>query len=82
MLPGRITRVGWVFGTNPQERIKNFEKNITGSLNSKLQITGSAIYGYSPVEIGNQTYKVGDIIQNEGGQKGRINPDGSVTILQ
>lgn len=80
-LPGRIARVGFVFGVNSQSRIENFDKKINGTLNTRLQGQGASIYGYSKVKVGDQEYKVGDIISN-GEQQARVNPDGSLTYIQ
>lgn len=80
-LPGRVTRVGFVFGGNAQSRIDNFEQKIEGTLNTKLQTLGGSIYGYSTVKIGDQQFKVGDIVNN-GEQNARVNPDGTLTIIQ
>lgn len=80
-LPGRVARVGFVFGRNSQSQIDNFNKKINGTLNTRLQGLGGSIYGYSKTKIGDQEYTVGDIINN-GTQSARVNPDGTLTIIQ
>lgn len=80
-LPGRVGQVGFVFGRNTQSKIDNFDKKINGTLNTRLQGQGTAIYGYSKVKVGDTEYKVGDIISN-GEQQARVNPDGTLTIIQ
>ena len=49
-------------------------------LNSNLEATGTAIYGYSKVKIGDQDYTIGDVISNSYGTA-RVNPDGTVTQI-
>jgi hypothetical protein len=55
--------------------------SLTGKLDAHLSTNGLSMYGYSQVPIGNETFTVGDIIVNEAGQSGRINPDGSLTLI-
>ena len=42
---------------------------------------GWVVNGISTVKIDGQDYTVGDIIQNREGKQGRINPDGTITII-
>lgn len=80
-LPGRWDEPLGI-GADSDLRIDNFDKKINESLQTKLNINGAAIYGYSPIDIGGEDFIVGDVIQNEAGQYGRINADGSITIIQ
>jgi LysM repeat protein len=81
MLPGLVSNP---LGTGPdsQQKLDNFIKIITSDLENKTKTQGLAIYGLSKVKVGDQTYTVGDVIQNDKGQSGRVNPDGSITIVE
>lgn len=68
-------------GASPESRIDSFDTAIQGALQTKLKVNNSAIYGYSKVKVGNQEYTVGDVVTNESGQTGRVNADGSITVL-
>lgn len=70
-----------LLGGSGVNKIDNFTKSIQNSLDSKLQSSGLSIYGYSKVKIGEQMYTVGDIINN-GTQSARVNPDGTLTLVQ
>lgn len=80
LLPGTSSGAFFLFGNNGDQQLADLTKGLTDSLNSKLNTTGTAIYGYSPVTIGGQTYKVGDTISS-GNQVGRINSDGTISII-
>ena len=80
-LPGRVARVGFVFGVNSRSRIENFDKKINDTLKTKLGTLGGSIYGFSKVKVGEKEYKVGDIVSN-GEQQARVNPDGTLTLVQ
>lgn len=69
-------------GASGTQLIDDLKRSITGKLDAVLSNNGTAIYGYSKVSVGDQKYTVGDVVTNAGGQKGRINPDGSITIIQ
>lgn len=85
-LPGRIGQVGvlpgtgaGLFGVNSQNRIDNFEKKITGTLDTKLSGTGTVIQGYTKVKVpslGDKT--VGEIV-DIGGTQYRVLADGTLT---
>lgn len=80
LLPSTFNKALFLGGSGVN-KIDNFQKSINSSLTSRLDTTGNAIYGYSEVKIGDQSYKVGDIINN-GEQSARVNPDGTLTIIQ
>lgn len=80
MLPGRFSEpLG--LGVDSDVRIQNFINTVESDLKNKASSKGWSIYGYSTVDIGGNQYKVGDIVDN-GTQKGRVNPDGTITIIQ
>jgi len=81
-LPGRIGEVAWVLGVDTQSKINNFEKIMNDRLQTRSVANGISVYGYTPVKIGEKTYKVGDVITNEKGESGRILPDGSIVIIE
>jgi hypothetical protein len=80
-LPGRVSNVLGL-GANSQLRIDNFASKINGTLETKLKANQTAIVGFSSVNIGGQQYKVGEIVKNAAGQQGRVNADGSITLIQ
>lgn len=82
MLPGRFGEVAGFIGPDTDLRINNFTSTLSSDLKNKASAKGWAINGFSDVKVGDKTYRVGDIIQNEMGQQGRINADGSVTLIQ
>lgn len=66
----------------PETKLEDLRSSLSGKLDTWLGTTGTAIYGYSKVKVNGRDYVVGDVVQNEQGQVGRINADGSVTIIQ
>jgi hypothetical protein len=69
-------------GSDGEKKINSLQKSLNDTLQSKLKTSGTSIYGYSNVDIRGQEYKVGSIVTGKNGQHGRINPDGSVTLIQ
>ena len=80
LLPSRFDEP-FGFGADSQTRIDNFVNNITKDLENKTATQGLAIYGLTKVKINDQDYTVGDII-NVNGLKGRILPNGEISILE
>lgn len=81
MLPGRWNNP-FFLGTDSAVRINNFGTALTSDLINKTNSKGWVVNGLTPVKIDNQNYKVGDVIQNESGQSGRINSDGSISVIK
>lgn len=69
-------------GQDPQAKIQNFVDIIDNRLTERLDSNGLSMYGYSKVDVGGQDFIVGEIVQNEQGRQGRVNPDGTISILQ
>ncbi len=81
MLPGRFSEpLG--LGVDSSVRIDNFINAITSDLSNKASAQGWVVNGVSKVKIGNDQYTVGDVIKNGNGQTGRVNGDGTITLLQ
>jgi hypothetical protein len=80
MLPGRFSE-SFNLGAESDLRIDNFIGALTSDLKNKTSSRGWAINGLSDVTIDGNKYTVGDVIDN-GTQKGRINADGSITLIQ
>jgi hypothetical protein len=82
-LPGTMTETGFgIFSPNSTERIRNnFKKKLEDTLNTKLQTQGLTMYGFSTVEKNGETYTVGEIITNAQGQKGLVNADGTISLI-
>lgn len=78
-LPGRVGTVGFIFGQNTQKKIENFEDVMNERLKNRSAANSLAIYGYTPVKLGDKEYKVGDTIEINGVQ-GRVLPDGKIAI--
>lgn len=84
-LPGRFsdTYVGpFKIGQDSQKKIENFKTIMENRLRDRLDTNNLAIVGFSKVKLddGNE-YTVGQIVTNDQGQRGRVNADGSITIL-
>jgi hypothetical protein len=80
-LPGRYSNT-LGFGAPSGNKIANFQEIIDNRLKERLAANGLSIYGYSTVNVGDDSFVVGDLIQNSSGQVGRVNPDGSITIVE
>lgn len=81
MLPTRFSeKLG--LGVDSSVRIDNFINTLTKDSSNKASSQGWAINGLSKVDVAGQEYTVGDIIANAKGEHGRINADGSITIVQ
>jgi len=78
-LPSNFNKAFFV-GPNGDKLIDDLKKSITGKLDSALTNNGTAIYGYTKVNLGGKTYTVGDII-SANGITGRVLPDGSIAII-
>lgn len=80
-LPGNFNQTLFV-GANGVTKIDDLKRSLEGKLQSTLQTNGLSIYGYSTVKVGDQDYTVGSTVKNDKGQVGRVNPDGSITLIQ
>lgn len=80
MLPTRFSEK-FGLGVNSDVQIDNFINTIQADLKNKAAAKGLSVYGVTKVKVNGQEYTVGDIVDN-GTQKGRINADGSITIIQ
>lgn len=83
MLPSRFSEPLFL-GAQSGNRIDNFVNNLSSDLKNKASSNGWAIAGLSTVKVGNQEYKVGDVVSNGGNPPiyGRVNADGSFTLVQ
>lgn len=80
-LPGRLSETAGL-GQDSKKKIENFENIMNDKLKRKLVNNQLSIYGYSTIKASNGVeYKVGDLIQANG-VTGRVNPDGTITIVQ
>lgn len=68
-------------GSGGNTKLEGLQNLMTTDLDNKLNASDLSIYGYSKVKAGDDTYTVGEIVTNEYGQSGRINPDGSITLI-
>jgi hypothetical protein len=70
------------FGSDGANKINSLQNSLNATLDSKLKTSGASIYGYSKVDIGGKEYVVGSMVTSPDGKTGRINPDGTVTLVQ
>lgn len=80
-LPGRFSN-SFGFGVASGTKIDNFNNIMVNRLNERLDSNNLSMYGFSNVKVGGDEFVVGDLISNDAGQIGRVNPDGTVTIVQ
>lgn len=67
-------------GMSGEGKIDSLKSSIESVLDNKLKANGVSMYGFSKVKLGEKEYNVGDIIDINGLQ-GRVNPDGSITLI-
>jgi hypothetical protein len=63
-------------------KIDGLAKSISDKLNTSLAAHGATMVGYSTVNLGGQVYTIGQTVTNAQGQQGRVNADGSITLIQ
>jgi hypothetical protein len=82
MIPGRFSEPLGI-GQNSDVKIQQFVDAITKDMQNKAAAKGWSIYGVSKVKPqgADHEYTVGDLI-HANGQTGRVNADGSITIVQ
>lgn len=80
MIPGRFSNA-FFMGPSSQTKIDNFISALTNDVSNKASSQGWAINGLSKVKVGETEFTVGDIISN-GTAQGRVNADGSITLIQ
>lgn len=81
LLPSRWNNAFFI-GVNGEDKIDSFKKNVGDTLTNKLNGYNASIYGYSKVKVDGEEYTVGDIVKRrDDGLTGRINADGSVTLI-
>lgn len=77
-LPGLLNKSAFL-GSDGTQSIVNLRSSISGKLDTTLNTFGASLYGYSKVNVGGQTYTVGEKIQSPSGATGTILPDGSIS---
>jgi hypothetical protein len=80
MLPGRFSE-SFFIGTDSQVKIDTFINTLTNDLKNKASAQGWAINGLSTVDFNGQQVAVGSLVQNALGQIGRVNADGTITVV-
>lgn len=80
LLPGLFNTPAGI-GTPGEQKLSALETQMGSALNDKLATNGLAIHGFSRVNLGGEDYVVGEVVTNEYGQRGRVNPDGTITAL-
>jgi hypothetical protein len=79
-LPGRFSNIAGL-GTSSSNKLKNFDKNMTGTLESKLNSSGLAIQGYSQAVVPGYGSQVIGTVLDIGGSQYRVLPDGTLTDI-
>ncbi|UOF78921.1 hypothetical protein [Caudoviricetes sp.] len=80
-LPGRFAEpLG--FGRDSSAQIADFKALMNEKLQNSLNNNSLSVYGYSKIPLGDEEYTVGEIITNEYGQRGIVQPDGNITLIQ
>ncbi len=80
MLPGRFSNpLG--LGQDSGLKIDSFINSLTSDLQNKADIQGWVINGFSKVNLGGKEYTVGDVVTAGNGSKGRINANGTITLI-
>ena len=79
-IPGTYNETFFI-GQSGDTKLKGLQKSIEDKLDAGLRANGVSMYGFSKVELGGTKYNVGEIIESNG-MKGRVNPNGSITIIQ
>lgn len=79
-LPGRLSDT-FFLGQNPEDKIDNFKTVMNQKLQDSLATNQLSIYGYSTVEAGDESFTVGEVITNEYGQSGIVQPDGTIVLM-
>ena len=80
LIPG-VFNTTFGIGSPGTEKLSGLQTQMETALNDKLATRGLSIYGYSTLDINGEEYTVGEIITSEYGQQGRVNPDGSITLI-
>lgn len=80
-LPGRFSEPGGL-GVDSMVKINNFSQLMNDRLQDRLSNNGLAIYGYSKVKTPVGDLTVGDTVTSATGQQGRVNADGTITLIQ
>jgi len=79
-LPGRYSE-SFGFGQDSKKKIENFESLVNDKLANKAKNYGLPIYGFSKVQTPAGEKTVGETIVAPNGTSGRVNADGSITLL-
>lgn len=68
-------------GSSGATKLEGLSSLMKTNLDNTLSTNQLTLYGYSTVNLDGQDYKVGEIITNEYGQQGLVQPDGSITLV-
>lgn len=79
LLPGRFSN-SFFLGVPGEQKIDDFKKNVSDTLNNKLNSYGTSIYGYSKVKTPAGDFTVGDVV-DIGGNQYRVLSDGQLSTL-
>lgn len=68
-------------GASGDTKLRSLDNLMTTNFDNYLDSNQLTVYGYSKIDADGQQYTVGEIVSNEYGQQGIIQPDGSVTLI-
>jgi hypothetical protein len=68
-------------GSSGETKLNNLQDLMTTNFDNYLNSNQLSVYGYSEVPLGDEKYTVGEVITNEYGQKGIVQPDGSIVLV-
>lgn len=68
-------------GSSGETKLNNLSSLMTTNFDNYLNSNQLTVYGYSEVPLGDEKYTVGEVITNEYGQKGIVQPDGSIVLV-
>jgi len=80
-LPGRFAEP-FGLGRDSSAQIADFKALMNEKLQNSLNNNSLSVYGYSKIPLGEEEYTVGEIITNEYGQRGIVQPDGNITLIE
>jgi len=68
-------------GASGDTKLRSLDNLMATNFDNYLNSNQLSVYGYSKINAGDQEFTVGEIISNEYGQQGIVQPDGSVTLI-
>lgn len=80
LVPGKFNNTLGL-GNKGDVQLSNLDSLMVTNFDNFLNSNQLSVYGYSTIDTPEGKFTVGDVIENEYGQQGIIQPDGSVTLI-